>query len=132
MKCVVDANIIISALLGSKKTIEVITSERYKLYAPLRITEEVRKYKDYICEKSSISNQEFEDVWQSLSIFIKTVNVQEYKLELKKAEEIINERDINDIDYVACALVIGADFIWTNDKDFLTQKKIPIKTTNGL
>ncbi len=46
MKVVIDANIIISALIGSKKTVELITSGSFTILAPKKIINEVRKYKD--------------------------------------------------------------------------------------
>lgn len=47
---------------------------------------------------------------------------------MEKSKTVMT-RDVQDADYLACALAIHADFIWTNDKDFLTQQIILTKTT---
>lgn len=50
MKIVLDANILIAALLGSRATLTILTSQHYNFYVPERILEEIRKYKSFICD----------------------------------------------------------------------------------
>mgnify|MGYP001597823920 CR=1 FL=1 len=60
MNIVLDANIIISALLGSQKVIWLLTLQKDNFYAPRKIVDEIRKYKLEICEKSNQTDDEFE------------------------------------------------------------------------
>lgn len=129
MKIVLDANIIIAALLGSRGKIIILTSQNHDFYAPKTIIDEIKKYKYEICEKINYSVEEFNINYESLLTFIKIVEYNKYEEYINKAKEII-KRDTKDADYIACAIKIGADFIWSDDKDFIEQNLILVKNTD--
>jgi predicted nucleic acid-binding protein len=129
MRIVVDANIIIGGLLGSRGKLAIITSQNHKIYAPEIIIKEIIKYKDKISEKMEWSDEEFDFYFDALLIFIKSIEKEEYIKYLEKAKNAII-RDVKDSDYIACALHLKADFIWTEDKDFSEQSLVKVKTTN--
>ncbi|MBS3145335.1 PIN domain-containing protein [Candidatus Woesearchaeota archaeon] len=130
MNIVVDANIVISALIGSRATLTIITAQHYKFYSPKKILDEIRKHKDDICKFINQDSEEFDINFNALSLFINVVDYKNYALYMNKAVEAIEKRDLNDADYIACALAVNADFIWTNDRDFIDQALIPTKTTD--
>ncbi|MEK6928101.1 MAG: putative toxin-antitoxin system toxin component, PIN family [Nanoarchaeota archaeon] len=130
MKVVIDANIIISAILGSKVTNEIIVSEKYELYAPRMIFSEIVRHREEISDKSGINEAEFYETLSALAVFIKLVDYINYQGYIEKAKEAIGRRDIKDSDYIACALEIDADFIWSNDKDFSVQNDVEVKNTS--
>ena len=128
MRIVIDANVIIAGLMGSKGTIVILTSQNHSFYAPSKIINEIRKYKKEICDFSNQTSEEFEINYKALLTFINILEFAEYEECINKAKEVI--RDINDADYIACGLIIKADFIWSNDKDFQDIKNIIlVKTT---
>ena len=51
---------------------------------------------------------------------------------LKEAERIIGDIDSNDIPFVALALAVDNDGIWSNDKHFKKGKKLKIWKTPEL
>lgn len=130
MKVVLDANIVISAILGSKVTNEIITSEKYTLFAPRMIFSEIIKYKDEICEKASLNEKEFYETLNALTAFIRLVDYTKYQDYIEEAKNAIGHRDIKDVDYIACALALNANFIWTNDKDFSAQDLVSVNNTS--
>ena len=73
--------------------------------------------------------QEFDIYFEALIFFVNILNYKEYEDYLEKSVNAIKRRDIKDADYIACALAINADFIWTEDKDFSEQKLAKIKNT---
>ncbi|MDP4012431.1 MAG: PIN domain-containing protein [Candidatus Nanoarchaeia archaeon] len=128
MRIVLDANIIIAGLMGSKGTIVILTSQNHSFYAPKKIVDEIRKYKKEICEFINQTSEEFEIDYKALLIFINLIDFVEYEKFMDKAKEVI--RDVKDADYIACGLAVKADFIWSNDKDFKDiQQIIAVKTT---
>lgn len=129
MIIVVDANIIIAALLGSRGKLTILTSQNHTFYAPKKIIDEIRKYKTDICEKSGQTPEEFEQNFNALLTFITPITDIRYEFNMSKAREAISGRDVKDADYIACALAINAGFIWTDDKDFRAQNIVPIKST---
>ncbi|MFH1054450.1 MAG: PIN domain-containing protein [Candidatus Woesearchaeota archaeon] len=130
MNIVVDANIIIAALLGSRGTLTLITSQNHRFYAPRWIVEEIQKYKGSICDMISLSSKEFDENFDALLVFINILDSFEYELFMEKAKKVMDQRDWKDSDYVACALAVNADFIWTNDKDFSAQDIVSTRTTD--
>jgi predicted nucleic acid-binding protein len=131
MNIVVDANIVIAALLGSRGKLTILTSQNHTFYAPKKIIDDIHKYKTEICEKAGQTPEEFEQNFEALLMFINTLQYLEYESHISKAQEVIRERDAKDADYIACALAVNADFIWTDDKDFISQKLVLTKTTDA-
>lgn len=130
MNIVLDANIVISALMGSRANLTIITSHNHSFYTPSCIINEIKKYKVLICEKTGQTSEEFDESFDALLKFVKLLEYIEYEDFMDKARQAISHRDWKDADYLACALAVKADFIWTNDKDFVIQKLVAIKTTN--
>ncbi|HLC84917.1 MAG TPA: PIN domain-containing protein [Candidatus Nanoarchaeia archaeon] len=130
MIIVVDANII-SALLGSRGKLTILTSQNHIFYAPKTIVKEIRKYKSEICEKSGQSPAEFDVNFDAVLAFITEIDPIEYEPHVKDAYNAIGRRDSKDTDYLACALAVHAAFIWTEDKDFSSQNLVAVKSTDS-
>jgi predicted nucleic acid-binding protein len=113
MIIVVDANIIIMALMGSRATGVILTSQNHVFYTPAKIIE-----------------KEFEEGMEALLKFIQILEYIEYEAYVQSSKKMIFHRDPTDVDYLACALAVNADFIWSNDKDFTAQEIISVKTTS--
>ncbi len=132
MRVIVDANIIVAALLGSRSTIAILFSQNYKLYSPKFLIDEIKNKKELLCNLRNINSNEFDINLTALLILVKTIDKFEYDEYIENSTKLIGKRDIKDIDYIACALYIKADFIWTNDKDFSEQNLIKIMTTEEI
>lgn len=130
MRIILDANILIAALLGSRGRLIILTSQNHEFFVPKKIVEEVKKYEQLICQKAGCTSEEFKENLNALLFFIKAVEYGEYEKHIKEAEVAIGGRDIKDSDYIACALHVKADFVWTDDKDFSAQELVAIKTTD--
>ena len=129
MNIVLDANIVIAALMGSRGTLTILTSRNHHFYAPSRILAEIWKYKKDICEKSCRTSEEFDDNFAALLVFVDVLNYIEYEQFMEEARIAISARDWKDADYIACAIAVSANFIWTNDKDFSSQNIVLARTT---
>ena len=129
-RIVVDANIIIAALFGSRATLIILTAQNYSFYAPQYIIKEIRKHKEAICKEARKMPEDFANENNPLLKYVTIVNESDYVHYMNKAEEIMKQRDIKDATYIATALRINANFIWTNDKDFREQKIVKTKNTN--
>jgi len=132
MIAVVDANVLISALLGSRRTIMLLTKSDMLFYAPKFILAEIRKYKTTISTKAKITAAEFDAALEAVLKFVTLMGELEYKEHLPRARKALHARDVNDAPYLACALLVDAEIIWTNDKDFSAQTIIKTRTTQQL
>jgi predicted nucleic acid-binding protein len=77
----------------------------------------------------NVSEQELILAFDDLLFFVTLLHYGKYSNYLSKALLAIEHRDRKDVDYLACALAIQADFIWTEDDDFSSQNLVPTKTT---
>ena len=121
MKIVIDANILIAALIKDSKAREIITSQEFEFLTPEFILEEIRKYREEIKKKANLDQEGFELVMSILFETIKIIPKEDYELSLDKAKEIMND-DVKDVPYVAVQLALNCDGIWTNDQHFKDKR----------
>lgn len=130
MRIVVDTNRIIASLIKNSYSRDIIFNNKFEFFTPQFTTEEIYKYKSEILEKSGMKEEDFDTLFSILFEKIKIVSKNEYESFLKEAEKLIT--DPKDFPFVALCLAINAEGIWTEDKHFLSQKKIKIFTTQEL
>jgi predicted nucleic acid-binding protein len=130
MKIVIDANIVIAALIKNSKAREVIISNQFKFFAPDFILEEIEKYRVEIRKKANLDDEGFDII---ISLLFETIDIlprEEYQEYLQKAKEIMKD-DIKDVTYVACFFALNCAGIWTNDSHF-KDKNIKLFSTKDL
>ncbi len=111
---VVDANIIISAILGGIAG-QIFFDHRFNFVTTAQTLLEVRKYIPVLAKKISISPSTFYEILKLLPIDIKERKTYEDKI--KEAFNLISKRDPKDTEILALTLKINAP-LWSNDKDF--------------
>lgn len=130
MDLIIDANILISALIAVKgKIYDLIFNDKIRLFSTEFLIEEIEKYKDEILTKSSITKDEFEIFLSLISSKIEFIPYSELKEFLLEAEKITP--DINDREYFALALKLKCG-IWSNDKRLKNQNKVKIYSTKDI
>ena len=132
MKLVIDSNIVISALIKDSKTRELILEYGFELYYPRASLNNFEKYKQEIVDKAGINAEEFEKIYQ---ILLEKISIIENIIFLDKLDEaltIIGNIDIEDVPFIALALSIENDGIWTDDADFDKQNKIKVWKTGDV
>ena len=132
MILIADANIIISALIRNSKTRELLTIFSFTLYSPDTLLESIEKYKEEFIEKSGLTSKDFEILLNFLLEKITVVKQKEYKSKIEQAKSIIGHIDIEDIDYIALALSMKNDGIWSDDAHFQKQDRIKIYKTEDI
>lgn len=124
MKLIIDTNVLISSLLKDSTTRELILNETFEYYLPEIVISEVKKYLPYIIQKSGLTEEEIKKFLNTLLENLKLVPLYEYEEKMDEAMEIIGKIDENDTQFIAIALSIKNDGIWSNDKHFDKQTKI--------
>ena len=132
MRIIVDTNRIISALIKEGLTRDVITSEKIEFYSLDYVTEEVRKYIEYIISKSTLNKKEIELLFMLLMEKINIVPDEKIKTYMKEATNIMKNIDERDAPIMACALAVPNEGIWTEDKHFKQQDKVRVWATEEL
>ena len=130
MDLVIDANIIISALIATEgKTYDLILNDGIKLASPDKLAEELEKHKLEILEKSGLSGYDLNLFLSIISARINFVPYSEINKFVLEAENI--SPDQNDTEYFAVALKLRCA-IWSNDKKLKTQDKVKVYSTDEL
>jgi len=130
MKLIVDANILISAIIcTSGKTRNLLFSEKLHLYAPDLLIEEIREHKAEIMRKSRLRRTEF-DAFVELAVQnIFFVDFESFEFYISQAKEVCPDED--DTEYLALALAVDCP-LWTNDKRLRNQKIVKILSTKEI
>lgn len=132
MRLIVNTNRIIAALIKDSYSRKIIMSRKFELITIGFANSEVLKYKKEILKKAALSDKEFDTL---LSIFFtKIYVVDDSVIRSKKgqAKKIMDKIDPDDSPFVALALAIENDGIWSDDKHFKEQAAIKIWNTKDL
>ena len=117
MRLVVDANVIISALIADSKTRELIVTLDPDLLTPQFVHDEIENYEELIVEKSGMTPDRVTQFLDLLFQYIDVVPASEFYPYIEEADAAIGDTDPDDVLYVACALTTDAD-IWSDDSKY--------------
>ena len=131
MRIVIDANMVIAALVKDSKSREIIADRNFEFISPDFLLDEIHKHENYICKKSGLSKEELGLSISLLLENIKIIPVSEYEESINAAKEIMKE-DTKDVPYVACYTALKCDWIWTNDTDYDNKNQIKTLKTKDL
>lgn len=131
MKLVVDANVVISALIADSKTRELIVTLEPDLLTPKFVYDEIENYTELIVEKSGMSPERVAQFIDLLFQYIEVVPADEFYPHIEAAEAAIGETDPDDVLYIACALAKDAD-VWSDDTDFDEQNLVETRSTSDV
>ncbi len=129
MKLIIDTNILISSLLKNSTTRELLLNESFEFYLPEMVMIELKKYLSYIIQKSGLTEKEIKKILNTLLENLKLVPLDEYEDKMGEAMKIMSKIDEKDAQFIAVALSIKNDGIWSNDKHFEKQEKIQVFKT---
>ncbi len=132
MILILDSNILMSALIKNSQTRKIIFHSNHKFYHPKTALRNLEKYKEEIIKKAGINAEEYEKLSKALFENIILVDDADILDKLDEAKEIMASIDIEDVPFVALALSIENDGIWTDDKHFQQQNKIKIWRTEDV
>jgi len=128
MRLVVNANVVISALIADSTTRELIVTVEPTLLAPAVVHDELDAHATLIAEKSGLPRERIDQFVDLLFEYIETVPVAAIADCIDRAEAAIGDVDPDDVLYVACALARDAA-IWSDDSDFTAQDLVSVYTT---
>ena len=131
MKLVIDANVVISALIADSKTRELIVTLEPDLLTPAFVHDEVENYEDLIVEKSGMEPDRVAQFIELLFQYIEVIPADDFYPAIERADEAIGDTDPDDVLYLACAIANDAA-IWSDDSDFDTQDLVDTYSTSDV
>jgi predicted nucleic acid-binding protein len=131
MRLVIDANVVISALIADSKTRELIVTLESDLLTPAFVYDEIENYEDLIVEKSGMDPDRVAQFIDLLFQYIEVVPADDFYPVIDRADEAIGDTDSDDVLYLACAIASDAA-IWSDDSDFEEQDLVETYSTSGV
>ena len=132
MRLVIDTSIVISSLIKDSITRAILLLPFLEFYLPEYALEEIGAHKTRISRLSALSFDEIDILLNLLLENISVVPAHTIQPYFKKAERIIGNIDPKDVPFVALALAIENEGVWSNDKHFEEIKEIKIWKTSDL
>ena len=132
MRLVIDTSVLISSLIKDSVTREILLLPFMKFYLPEYALEEIEVHKTKISRLSGLSLDEIDIILNLLLENISITPAQTIQPFLAEAERIIGGIDPSDIPFVALALSIDNDGIWSSDKHFERIGQIKVWKTSDL
>lgn len=136
IELVSDANELFSAIISKgrgtqSKKLEILFSDKVKLFAPLKLFEELSKKKNSqkLRRLSGFSDSEFNLFISLLKIRIKQVSSEKFSDKLTEAKGLSPHE--KDVPYFALALKRNCA-IWSGEKRFLKQSVVQVFNTKEL
>jgi predicted nucleic acid-binding protein len=115
---VLDANILIRAVLGSRvRNLIIENAPSVRFFTPTVAYEDARKYLPALLEKRGVDSAVALKVLDALEAIVQPLEVELYAGFQPEALKRIATRDADDWPVLACALAIGCP-VWTEDADF--------------
>lgn len=132
MKCIIDTNILISALIKDSSTRKIICTKNWEFYYPEVSFHEVRKYKDLVLKKSGMNNKDYQEMIDKLLTKIILVPDENILPHIKESKKELIEIDPDDVVFLACGLAETDSIIWSDDKHLKQQKQKTVFTTKEI
>lgn len=132
VSAVIDANILLAALLRDSSTRELLIDRRQRLFAPEHLIMETQRHllaSDRLRKRLHLSEKELTLLFSSLTANITVITQREYTQYLKKAAKLAPHAE--DAPYLALALHLNVP-LWSNDKGMQRQQTVKVLTTANL
>lgn len=129
MTFVLDTNILIAALIKNSLTRQILLHPDAEFVVPEHALEEIQRHMPRIAKCASMDRKEVELL---LSILLESVTVIPFETIADRIDEafgMIGPFDPDDVPFVALALAVENDGIWSNDGAFRHLRTIKVWTT---
>ena len=97
MKLVIDANVVISALIADSKTRELIVTLEPDLLTPAFVYDEIENYEGLIVEKSGMEPDRVAQFVDLLFQYIEVVPAEDFYPAIERADAVIGDTDPDDV-----------------------------------
>ena len=131
MKLVVNTNRILAALVKDSFSRRIILHGNIELLT-ISISEmEIEKYKQEILQKTSLTGEQFNRVYEKLKEKLTFLPDQVINKKMEEAKRIMDAIDKDDAPFIAAALAVKSA-IWSDDNHFQKQKKVKVWKTKEM
>ncbi len=132
MRLVLDTNILIAALIKDSLTRNILFLPDFEFLVPEYALEEVNRHRAKIARHSRLKYTEIDLLLSLLLESVTVVTAEKIEPHMKTAEALIGNIDPGDVPFVAVALAVENDGIWSNDRAFERLSGIKLWKTSDI
>jgi predicted nucleic acid-binding protein len=131
VRLIVDTNRIIAALIKDGASRTILLSDH--TFMTLSFShDEMARHTPELLAKSHLTEHEFKILTKRLMQRIAILDDEVIRNKLKEAKRVMDPIDPADTPFIAAALSVPYEGIWTDDKHFLRQARVRVWTTDVL
>ena len=131
-RLVVDANVFIAAFLRSSTVRRLLTLSLVDFYVPEFLWEEIGPHLPELATRAGLSEVAASELVELLESCVATIPAEALLPHWKRAAGAMRRVDPRDTAYVAAALAVPCDGIWSDDRHLKAQRIVPCWTTEEL
>lgn len=131
MRLVLDTNILVSALVKNSLTREILAHPEMEYAIPEFALQELEAHLDELLEKSGLTLAQFALLLGQLKGRMVVVPSEDIR-HREEARRVMDRIDPEDTVFIALALSIPNDGIWSQDRHFERQRRIKVWKTREL
>lgn len=132
MKLIVNTNRIMASLIKDSLSRRILKFPGLR-FATIHFGEmEILKYRKDILSKAQISEEDFDKAKMVLLKNIEIISDSAIQNKMEEAKEIMDNTDRKDSPFIAAALAVNNDGIWSDDRHFEKQNRIKVWKTKDL
>lgn len=121
-----DANVVLSALIGGKASKVFAEAKGVGFITTANVVAEILEYVPVLARKKGLNREVMEAAFNLLGL--EAVQEETYSQQIPAALDLIGKRDPDDVELVALALALGCP-VWSNDNDLVELKEIEVYPT---
>ncbi len=129
---VVDTNRIIAALVKDGFSRMLLVSSPVTFFTIGFSKQEIMNHKEELMKRTDLDESAFDALLGTLYNKINLVADETIQPHLEEAKQIMQAIDPDDVQFIAAALAIPCDGIWSDDKHFQKQHRVKVWTTEAL
>ena len=126
MKFVIDTNRLMAAILKDSSTRKIIYSKNLNFITPEDAGRELIHFNPYISKKTGLEISEVKTLFSQIMSYVEIVPKTKIQPFMKEADETMKGIDLNDSVFVASALAVKSEGIFSHDTHFEKQNKVKV------
>jgi predicted nucleic acid-binding protein len=121
LNLIIDTNSLVSALVKDSAARKIIFEGSFAFHAPKHLLDELELHFKEISKKSGFDEKATQLLFHFLTSYIRFCPLEIFKSKMKETKMLV--KDQNDVEFVALAIAIPNEEIWTADKHFESRKR---------
>lgn len=132
MKLVLDSNVLFAAMLRDSTTRRLLVDPPVDLVTPTALFIEIQSHRDQILRRSGLDADAFEALLRLLTEDVQAIAPTEYESHMAAAGAAIGAADPGDVPFLAVALALDSDGIWTQNTKHFQGGGVAVWTTKDV